>query len=281
MGKQGITNIAITEKPSLALTPYRPKLLQLGVITLALLVVGNFFLLLFFTMVDTTIINPSEIDRAIGRPPIGVVPIFKHPAGNDQPFLWLDQKDVLKLQNIYTNLFLKADQHRVIMLSKSRMGEGSTTLSYNLAAFMATYQDKKVALVDCHDDLPQLIGGESAERINPQYEKIDARGISIFKFIPDAAKSVQKIEDHFSILEDLKNTYDVVMVNMPPVANSPDMIFLQRYVDKALLVIEAEKTRLPIIRYNLSLLRDYGFNNPGTVLNKRRYHIPELVYRYL
>lgn len=281
MGKQGITNIAITEKPSLALTPYRPKLIQLGAITITLLVVGNFFLLLFFTMVDTTITNPSEIDRAIGRPPIGVVPIFKHPAGDDQPFLWLDQKDVLKLQNIYTNLFLKADQHKVIMLSKSRMGEGSTTLSYNLAAFMAAYQDKRVALVDCHDELPIPLDSELAEKVNERYDKIDVRGISILKYIPDAAKDVQKIEDNFSIIEDLKNTYDVVMVNMPPVANSPDMIFLQRYVDKALLVIEAEKTRLPIIRYNLSLLRDYGFNNPDAVLNKRRYHIPELVYRYL
>jgi len=265
----------------LALTPYRPKLMQLGAITIALLVVGNIFLLLFFTMVDTTIINPSEIDRAIGTPPVGVVPNFKHPGGDDKSFLWLNQKDVLKLQNIYTNLFLKADQHRVIMVSKSRMGEGSTTLSYNLAAFMAAYQDKRVALVDCHEDLPGSIGVESAEKINTKYERIDTHDISIFRFIPDSAKSVQKIEDHFSILEDLKNTYDVVMVNMPPVANSPDMIFLQRYVDKALLVIEAEQTRLPIIRYNLSLLRDYGFNSIGTVLNKRRYHIPELVYRYL
>jgi len=281
MGRQGITNIAITEKPSLALTPYRPKILQLGVITITLLVVGNIFLLLFFTMVDTTIINPSEIDRVVGTPPVGVVPVFKQPTGEDKSFLWLDQKDVLKLQNIYTNLFLTADQHRVIMLSKSRTGEGGNTLCYNLAAFMAAFQDKTVALVDCHGNLPPSIEGESFEKVHAKYEKTEVRGISVFKFIPDSARGVQKIEDHFAMLEELKTTYDVVLVNMPPVADAPDMIFLQRYVDKALLVIEAEKTRLPIIRYNLSLLGDYGFKRPGTVLNKRRYHIPQLVYRYL
>jgi uncharacterized protein involved in exopolysaccharide biosynthesis len=281
LGRQGITNIAITEKPSQTSTPYRPKMLQLGAITVTLLVVGNIFLLLFFTMVDTTIINPSEIDRVFGTPPVGVVPIFRQPANDDTAFLWLNQKEVIKLQNIYTNLFLTVDKNRVIMLSKSRPGEGGTTLSYNLAVFMAAYQDKQVALVDCHDDLPLSIEVGSAEKINARYQKIDTRGISIFKFLPDSARNVQKIEDHFSILEELKNTYDVVMVNMPPVADSPDMIFLQRYVNKALLVIEAEKTRWPIIRYNLSLLSEYGFANPSTVLNKRRYHIPQLVYRYL
>jgi Mrp family chromosome partitioning ATPase len=52
-------------------------------------------------------------------------------------------------------------------------------------------------------------------------------------------------------------------------------------VDGVVLVVEAEKTRWPVAENVRDKIKGSGGNILGIVLNKRRYYIPEWVYKKL
>lgn len=281
IGKEEITNISIIEEPSFSLSAYSPKLKRLGLITIAVVVAGNLFLLIFLSFIDTTITNPSELERMFDYPVAGIIPMAKSSKDGGDAASWLYKGNMRSFQSMFANIFLKKGDCRVVAITKSRRGEGGGAMSYNLAVFMANFQEKKIALVDYENGASFSREFSTAERVDENFEKIEINGISIFYFSPSSPEQTQKIKDNYKIIETLKEQFDYIIVTIPPVGDSPELIYLNRYVDKVVLVVEAEKTGAPILRYNVSLLNEYSFENLAMVLNKRRFHIPEYLYRFL
>jgi Mrp family chromosome partitioning ATPase len=75
--------------------------------------------------------------------------------------------------------------------------------------------------------------------------------------------------------------FELVILDLPPVSESVVGPALAKAVDGVVLVVEAERTRSQSVRATHKTLQMYGGNVLGVVLNKRRFHIPEVVYRRL
>jgi Mrp family chromosome partitioning ATPase len=75
--------------------------------------------------------------------------------------------------------------------------------------------------------------------------------------------------------------FELVILDLPPVSESVVGPALAKAVDGVVLVVEAERTRSQSVRATHKTLQMYGGNVLGVVLNKRRFHIPEAVYRRL
>jgi len=73
----------------------------------------------------------------------------------------------------------------------------------------------------------------------------------------------------------------LILVDSPPATTSPEGFALMRKADGVVLVVEADKTRWPVVESVKERILQHGGNVLGLVLNKRRYHIPEFVYRRL
>jgi len=73
----------------------------------------------------------------------------------------------------------------------------------------------------------------------------------------------------------------LVIVDTPPVLASPLALAMAPTVDGVILVIEAECTRAAIADAARRALGDCGANLLGVVLNKRRFHVPGRLYRWL
>jgi len=56
---------------------------------------------------------------------------------------------------------------------------------------------------------------------------------------------------------------------------------LTRCVGGVVLVVEAERTRAPIVEQARRAVEANGGRLLGVVMNKRRYHIPRAIYRRL
>jgi Mrp family chromosome partitioning ATPase len=52
-------------------------------------------------------------------------------------------------------------------------------------------------------------------------------------------------------------------------------------VDGIILVLDAEKTKWRVARHVRERIEIAGGNILGVVFNKRRYHIPQFIYKYL
>jgi len=73
----------------------------------------------------------------------------------------------------------------------------------------------------------------------------------------------------------------LVVLDTPPVLESPLALALAPTVDGVVLVVEAERTRVAVARAARDALVAGGANLLGVVLNRRRFHVPAGLYKRL
>jgi len=81
------------------------------------------------------------------------------------------------------------------------------------------------------------------------------------------------------LLTECKNDYKFIILDSPPVNGKSTAIRLASLVDDVILVIEAERTRRETVRRAKEQLLQVRANILGIVLNKRRFPIPNYLYR--
>jgi Mrp family chromosome partitioning ATPase len=73
----------------------------------------------------------------------------------------------------------------------------------------------------------------------------------------------------------------LVIIDAPPILSDVTGIALSRKVSGVLLIVEAERTRAPIIEKARRVIEAGGGRVLGVILNKRKHHIPGWLYRRL
>jgi Mrp family chromosome partitioning ATPase len=89
------------------------------------------------------------------------------------------------------------------------------------------------------------------------------------------------IQASVTFLDEVKKRFDLILIDSAPAAVAPDSIAMSRYADGVILVIEAERTRWTAAEHLRDRILKNGGNILGVVFNKRRYHIPDRLYRWL
>lgn len=84
-----------------------------------------------------------------------------------------------------------------------------------------------------------------------------------------------------SYLFELKERFDLILVDSPAVTVSPAGAAFCRNTDGVVLVLEAETTRWPVAEHAKEMIGKNGGRLLGIVFNKRRYHIPRFIYQRL
>ena len=73
--------------------------------------------------------------------------------------------------------------------------------------------------------------------------------------------------------------YDWIVMDGPPVLFASDAAALGAIADGVVIVVEAGRTKKPVLSRAVDLLRKAGARILGSVLNRRRLEIPEFIYR--
>jgi Mrp family chromosome partitioning ATPase len=79
----------------------------------------------------------------------------------------------------------------------------------------------------------------------------------------------------------LRANFELVLIDSAPLAISPDGLAIASKVDGVVLVVEAEKSRWQTVKRLRDSIHRVGGNMLGVVLNKRRFYIPQSIYRHL
>lgn len=79
----------------------------------------------------------------------------------------------------------------------------------------------------------------------------------------------------------MRGEFELVVVDSPALSESFDPAMVANQMDAVILVINAETTRAPVARNLRDRLMEVGGPVIGVVLNRRRYHIPDFLYRRL
>jgi Mrp family chromosome partitioning ATPase len=82
-------------------------------------------------------------------------------------------------------------------------------------------------------------------------------------------------------LDKLRDAFSLIVTDAPPLSSSFEGVAFSVFADATIMVVEAEKTRAPVALDLSERLTDMGAHLVGFVFNKRKFYVPEYLYREL
>jgi capsular exopolysaccharide synthesis family protein len=84
-----------------------------------------------------------------------------------------------------------------------------------------------------------------------------------------------------SLIALLKNRFDYILIDTPPVMPLTDACILGKISDGVILVVQAGRTQRGIIKHALERLQQAGPKVLGYIMTNVEYHLPQYLYRYI
>lgn len=186
-------------------------------------------------------------------------------------------------------LTLKASgRGSVIALASTTSGEGASYVSYQLAMSLAQVYGQRVAWVDGNFLSPQAAldrpGIVSLSSLLKEPRSVSQFGPMGNPFLISGGKDLMgdrglvAARNYNDLLEGLGSIFDFVLLDLPPVLDSSETGLMAQAGDGLLLVIEQKYLKWEIVEHGVELLKSKGVNVLGTVINRREFTLPKLIY---
>jgi len=178
----------------------------------------------------------------------------------------------------------------------SRHGEGATTTAAVFASILVRRRGGRVCVVEANLRSPSFErvfgthpGGGFADLIRGERALADVTQTTPIPNLfaigaGDAPAGVSALFDSPGVvvaLEQLRSNFDFVILDLPPVNLYGDASIIGPRLDAALIVIEADRTRIPDVERTRRALDRVGVKLVGSVLNRRRSYIPAFLEELL
>ncbi|HEU4928716.1 MAG TPA: hypothetical protein VFU38_02715 [Candidatus Krumholzibacteria bacterium] len=191
---------------------------------------------------------------------------------------------------------LDARSKRVLMFTSAMHDEGVTTLAVAYSRLLAMHGHERVLLVELNARRPALaerLGLGPGEGVTHYFGESRALA-GLIRHMPidgfdvlrvgegDPTKIQIYLEKVFPRLrEEALKTYDTIIIDAPPVVLSPETPPIAPLVDGVVLVVLCGKTKRETVQRSIKLIEQFNGRVLGVVLNRKRYFIPEFIYRRL
>lgn len=284
--QSNMANLNIIQAAALPVNPFKPR--KLYTILLAMAGAGLFSFAWAFAkeMQDTSFENEQQLQSALQLESLAIFPHvdrldFNSPLATPVPFLGPAQTLWARLSSKKGNTSLTS------AFVSCRRGEGSSTILLQ-TALTAVVEGKRVLIVDSNSDAALS-----------KYFKMDKAGNSLdltpdnlFKnihpiketklsILPIRTNSIQTAEPAWQeIIRSLKKTYDVVLFDIGALSELHPQSGLLSILDGVVLTIAAHLTRREIVEQSINeICNNRDAKLLGLVLNRRKFFIPEFIYR--
>jgi capsular exopolysaccharide synthesis family protein len=199
-------------------------------------------------------------------------------------------------RTLRTNLLFSAAVRAVsrIVVTSPGPEEGKSTTAANLAIAFAQ-QGHRVLLIDCdlrrarvhkifdETNVPGLtnvlVGGEE---IAVAIRRTRIEGLNILPSgpLPPNPAELLGSAQMTSLLDRLSETYDLLLIDTPPLLAASDAAIVSRIVDGALVVVRAGRTEKSALQTAVQQLTTVGARVLGTVLNDPDAEVPKYARYY-
>jgi capsular exopolysaccharide synthesis family protein len=276
----GAEVLGLAFPPDTPVSPNIPLNLAIGLV-FGLFLGGAFaFMRDYF---DDSVKNKETVDRVTGVSTLGLIP--KVTSGSELVTVsnpTAPAAEAFRLLRTSVK-FLGVDrQVRVVQVTSPSPGEGKTMVAVNLAVAFAQSGDR-VVLVGADLRRPRLeqivdvsltpgltavlIGDVTLPQAIQSVPSVPNLSVLPAGYPPPNPSELLSGERARRLIDVLGQTYDVVVIDCPPVLPVTDSLVLARMTDTTLLVTSANKTSKRSLTRAVELLRQVDAPLAGTVLN--------------
>ncbi len=185
---------------------------------------------------------------------------------------------------LYFELNHLTHKPKLVGIAGFSQAAGASTLAAGLAASLSETNDGKVLLVDVNlgpEDVHQFFKGKPAYSLSAALKPKGAIASAADNLYlatvgsPNAGPAQLGLKKFFVMMPNLKaSDFDYIIFDMPQLSQTSPTWGMAAFMDKLLLVVEAEKDNRELIK------RGYGKlvaerDNVGVVVNKTRSYIPK------
>jgi Mrp family chromosome partitioning ATPase len=195
-----------------------------------------------------------------------------------------------RMESLFATLLPLIDERKslVVHLVAATRGEGVSTLARTLAVTAGHRSWCKVALLDLVAE-GQTPGGERSTLLeqfalngNANFEQISVAGAPLsLGRLSDTGEARPRIDKLREFYAWARERFTLVIVDCPAIMQAPDSAVLCGLADETILVVEADRTRVPVVQRARETLANGGAQILGVVLNKREDFIPSFLYRFI
>ncbi len=281
-----VPEFVVLSEPSVSTTPVSPQKLLIyvgggviGLLLFLLIIAINYFL-------DNTILSQRDLEKSLKAPILGVVPRYDN-GGSDVSRLVIHQNPKAAISEairaIRTNLdFMKKGNQKTLMLSVTSTvsGEGKTFVAINLGGILAL--NKKVVLIDLDMRKPKVhrafdVDNEKGMstlliKKSTLADTIRHTAIPDFDYIsagptpPNPSELIMR-EEFTNLIEELKNRYDVIMIDTPTIGLVTDAMIVMKLVDIPMYVVRMGYSKKGIENGINNYYNKEGLENLSVILN--------------
>jgi Mrp family chromosome partitioning ATPase len=233
--------------------------------------------------------------RPVRAPEPVPAPVLASPSPPETAF----PADMLRELGILRNSLeakLEKKTGRVLMFTSAMHQEGVSTLAAAYTRLLSLQHDQRILLVELNARTPSLasrFGVTGVEGVTHYF----SQGRSLSSLVqrplgetfdvvhvgtPDATQIQINLERAFPhLVEEALRSYDTVIIDAPPVVVCPETPPLTPFVDGVVIVVQSARTKRETIGRSIAQIQQFKGRVLGVVLNRKRYYIPEFIYRRL
>jgi capsular exopolysaccharide synthesis family protein len=266
--------------------PLSPKLPLILAISSLLGLFAVFLHTLMRIKFDVRVKSPISVLERTKLPLYGTTPYVKDKDLYNQVYTLADStsKESESFREIVTNLKYLPTKHssKVIVISSTMPNEGKTVVTSNLSVVLGM-GDKKCILLSLDLRKPELhnkfslpnengmstvLSGQiSLKEVIWQHDQYPNLNIITSGYVPPNPYELIDSSMMAELIDSLREYYDYIVIDTPPVSMVSDAIPLMKMADINLFVLKSEFSEFENIGFINSIVDRYKIKNAGFILN--------------
>ncbi len=280
------TSISILDAPSVSDRPINKNYYYGALIGFGSGLLFGIVLVVVLGALDERIKSAADIEGSLGLPLIGTIPMVARASGPDRALLARQESDRVAteaVRSIYSALKVNpaVSKARVFLLTSTRPSEGKTFVATNLAMIFAQHAER-VLIIDADLRLPNVgpsLGFTADAGLSkwfngeiPLDEAIIrevAPGLDVLP-VGLSCKNPTQVINHpkfLAMIDGLRERYDRIFIDSPPLGAVSDSLHLLPKVDGVLYVVRYNTVNLRHATSCLARLREAQAPLLGVILN--------------
>ena len=292
----GPASVKIIEQAVEPQQPVSPRKALIYLLSLIISVLLGLFLIVFYGYIDQAFKSPKDLEDYLGIPFLGSLPLIKKDLRSFSKGELTEHKTLDKTLRILSDQFylmIFDKKIKTVLMTSVDAKEGVSSVVLNLAKITSRSHGSKILVVDCnlrwdkdisnnHEEISGLASIlEKSAVLDKCIKKMDEN----LYFLPAGQTQLNplillkssKMQD---LIKDLKGKFDLVLFDTSYLKDYQDAYVISHYVDAVVLVIDIERAKRPVVKNFVDMFADKD-KIIGAIFNKRRYSIPEKIYKHI